>query len=197
MAKEEGSTIILNIRGTHGSGKSTIVKSLLTRYDAPPLGFNLKKPDGYAITISWLDKPVYVVGSYMTACGGCDGIQPYSLIWPRVVRYATLGHVIFEGALVSSSYGNIGRDSLVYGDDFVFAFLNTPLPICLERIAARRKAKGNDKPLDPKNTEYKYNNIQKSIPKIRDEFKRRVITLNYLRPVAQLLGVLREADQRT
>ncbi len=183
--------MILNIRGTHGSGKSTVVRSIIDRYPGVHLGPD-NKPLGYRVNIPWLSRPLYVVGSYKTACGGCDGIQPYSLIWPRVVEYAGQGHVMFEGALVSSSYGNIGRDSTVYGDQFVFCFLNTPLKVCLERIMARRKAKGNDKPLDPKNTEYKYNNILKSIPKIRDEFKRRVLIIDYLRPVAQLLGVLRE-----
>jgi hypothetical protein len=182
--------MIINVRGTHGSGKSHLVRSIMSAFPCEPLA-GVKRPDGYRVEVTHLNRPLYVVGSYETACGGCDGIQPYSLIWPRVVEYAGLGHVLFEGALVSSSYGNIGRDSQVYGDDFVFAFLDTPLAVCLERIAARRRARGDARPLDPKNTEYKYNNILKSIPKIRDEFKRRVVVLGYNRAVPQLLGVLR------
>lgn len=182
--------MIISIRGTHGSGKSTIVKSLIEKYKVLPLGLG-KKPEGYRINVPWLEQPVYVVGSYLTACGGCDGIQPYDLIWPRVQQYASLGHVLFEGALVSSSYGNIGRASVEYDPNFVFAFLDTPLKVCLERIVARRAAKGNNKPLDPKNTEIKYNGILKSIPKIRDEFKRRVMIIDHRKAVPQILGMLK------
>lgn len=150
------------------------------------------KITGYQCAHPKLGKVLFV-GQYETACGGCDSIQPYALIWPRVVQFANFGHVIFEGALVSSSYGNIGRESAAYGDEFVFAFLDTPLEVCLERIRQRRIAKGNMKPLDPKNTEYKFNNILKSIPKIRDEFGRRVVMLNYKRPMCQILELLHEA----
>lgn len=182
--------MIINIRGTHGSGKSTIIKNMLTRYNAEHIPVEFPdKPDGYRFPLD-NGKQVYVVGSYKNACGGCDSIQPYGLIWPRVLKYAECGHVLFEGALVSSSYGNIGRDSEVFGQDFVFAFLDTPLEVCLDRIRQRRAAKGNNKPLDPKNTQYKFDNIQRSIGKIRDEFKRRVVILDYRRAQAQILGLL-------
>jgi hypothetical protein len=181
--------MIINIRGTHGSGKSTIVKQIMDRYNATAIiAEGSRKPEGYMMESC--AGQLFVVGPYETACGGCDAIQPYSLIWPRVVDYAQRGHVLFEGALVSSSYGNIGRDSEVYGTQFVFAFLDTPLEVCLDRIRKRREAKGNMKPLDPKNTKYKYDNIAKSLPKIRDEFKRRVVILDHRKPVPQLLGLL-------
>lgn len=181
--------MIINIRGTHGSGKSTIVKELLNRYDAEPLMGQGKRPEGYRMLTPF--GVLLVVGHYETQCGGCDAIQPYALIWPRVVEYASRGHVVFEGALVSSSYGNIGRDSEVYGDQFVFAFLDTPLDVCLKRIRARRAAKGNEKPLDPKNTRVKFDNIQKSLVKIQ-AMNRRVIILEYVKPIPQLLGLLNQ-----
>lgn len=181
---------IINIRGTHGSGKSTVVKRVLERYGSTRLG-NDKKPEGYRVDLPW-GKQLYVVGSYETACGGCDAIQPYSLIWPRVVEYAQLGHVLFEGALVSSSYGNIGRASEEYGDQFVFAFMTTPLEVCLQRIAARRLARGDTRPLNPKNTEGKLRSIQGSLPKII-ALGRRVVMLDYRHPLPQLLGLLLHA----
>lgn len=186
--------MIISLRGTHGSGKSTVVKTLLTRYNATEIP-GLKKPDGYWFNTPWLVKPVYVVGSYKTACGGCDSIQPYALIWPRVEDYATKGHVLFEGALVSSSYGNIGRASEQFGDEMVFAFMTTPLDVCLARIAARRKAKGNDKPVDPRNTASKLRNVEKSIDIIRDREKRRTVMIDYRKPVSQILGLLNSAEE--
>lgn len=182
--------MLLSIRGTHGSGKSTIVKTLLQRYKTESRLGPKGKPIGYAVDVPWIEQLIYVVGSYENACGGCDTIQPYSEIWPLIKEYAGYGHVIFEGALVSSSYGNIGRATEVYGDKCVFAFLDTPLEVCLQRIKQRREAKGNFKPLDPKNTEHKYNSVKGSIDKIRDVFKRRVVMLDYRRPVSQLLEIL-------
>ncbi len=178
--------MIINIRGTHGSGKSTVVHQLIERYSASAVGDNPKKPIGYRMNTPF--GGLHVVGSYRTACGGCDGIQPYARIWPLVVEAATWGHVVFEGALVSSSYGSIGRSSEVYGDDFVFAILDTPLEVCIERIRKRREAKGNMKPLDPKNTASKYKSVNDSLRMMR-EANRRIVFLNHKKALPQLLGL--------
>lgn len=185
--------MIINIRGTHGSGKSTIIRNLMDRYNARPESYltmksGKQKPRGYVMTI--FSRKVYVVGSYETACGGCDAIQPYDLIWPQVVEYAQQGNVLFEGALVSSSYGSIGRNSEVYGDTFVFAFLDTPLDVCLDRIKARRLAKGNLKPVDPKNTEHKHQCVEHSIDIIKNKFGRRTVVIDYRKPIPQILRLL-------
>lgn len=181
--------MVVNIRGTFGSGKSTVVTKIMERYHAVPYDTDDKdRPLNYVMNISG-GKKLFVVGSYRTACGGCDGIQPYALIWPRVVKFAKLGHVLFEGALISSSYGNIGRASEAFGDEFVFAFMNTPLEVCLERIRKRREAKGNTKPVDPKNVASKIKTIAKSI-QVATEKHRRIVIVNYKNPVPQILGIL-------
>lgn len=179
---------IVSLRGTHGSGKSSVVTKILSLYGSTPVTNPAKptKPLGYYVRLP--TGRLFVVGSYTTACGGCDAVQPYADIWPRIEGAADAGdHVLFEGALVSSSYGNIGRSSEKYGDDAVFAFLNTPLATCLERIRQRRAAKGIDKPLDPTNTEFKFNSVNKSVEKIRSEFGRRVEVIDYTQAVRQTL----------
>jgi hypothetical protein len=185
--------MIINLRGTHGSGKSTIVRQLIKHLGATPESLDSKgRPNNY---VGHLKNNVllYIIGSYETACGGCDAIQPYAEIWPRVEKFAGLGHVVFEGALVSSSYGNVGRASEIYGDQFIFAFLNTPLETCITRIKQRREKRGDFRPLNPKNTEYKYQCIQKSINKIQNEYKRRVVILDYATPLQQILFLLNNA----
>ena len=184
---------IINIRGTHGSGKSTIVKKLLVRFDCQPIyQEGQKKPVGY-VGMMPNNKQLYIVGPYETSCGGCDAVQPYARIWPLIEEFAKSGHVVFEGALVSSSYGNIGRSSESYGDKFVFAFMDTPLKVCLNRILKRRQAKGNMNPLDPKNTRGKLESIERSIPKIKS-MGRKVIILNHKNALAQVLGLLYAQD---
>lgn len=179
---------IVSLRGTHGSGKSSVVAKILSNFCRSPLPNpdKPKKPWGYYVILP--TGTLFVVGSYTTACGGCDAIQPYSDIWPLIEEAADAGHhVLFEGALVSSSYGNIGRSSEKYGDDVVFAFLDTPLATCLERIKTRRAANGNYKPLDPTNTEKKFNSVNKSIGKIKFDFGRRVAIIDHTQAVKQTL----------
>jgi len=182
--------LIINVRGTHGSGKSTIMKTLIDRYKAVPESLAKNgRPLNYLFFLH-NKQPVYVVGSYVTACGGCDGIQPYADIWPRVERLATLGHVLFEGALISNSYGNIGRASEIYGKNFVFAFMDTPLEVCLSRVQARRTARGDVRPLNPKNTADKHKSGGRLMEKIRNEHQRRVVQIDHKNAVSQVLRLL-------
>ncbi len=181
--------MIINIRGTHGSGKSTIVRALLDKYAHQPLGEG-KRPEGYKVAVPELNKPLYVVGPYVTACGGCDAVQPYALIWPRVLTYARRGHVVFEGALVSSSVGEIGR-AMALRKDCVVLFLDTPVEVCLERIQKRRLARGSLDPLNPKNTVSKHRSVEVSRPKL-EALKLRCVTLNYKKADKQFMEVLLE-----
>lgn len=182
--------MIINIRGTHGSGKSYTVKQIISRFNGCPIGKDKRgKPLGYAMKLN-NDEQLLVVGRYDIACGGCDAIQPYSDIWPRVAEFASMGHVLFEGALISANYGTIGTSSEQYGNDFVFAFLDTPLDLCLKRIVERRLAKGNTKPLNPYQTTWKHKTILSLYDRFRDERGRRTVLLNYNKAINQILGLL-------
>ncbi len=155
--------MIVSIRGTHGSGKSTIVKTILNLYKAEGINPDKRgRTEGYTIRLR-NGKHLFVVGSYHNACGGCDGIQPYHRIL-TYIKQATMDHdhVLFEGALVSSSYGSVGLLLNEYAPDAAFAFLDTPLELCLERIKQRRAAKGNFEPLNPTNTSVKHENVHRT-----------------------------------
>jgi predicted kinase len=193
--------MILNIRGTHGSGKSTLVRKLLdsgttmaaVNEDGSPS--DAKRPAGYVVFgLPGMKKgaAMYVVGPYETACGGADAIQPYDLIWPRVLEYARKGHVIFEGALVSSSVGNIGREMAARRQkDCVVLFLDTPVQVCLDRIAKRRAAKGDERPLNPKNTTVKHHAVEVSRPKL-EALGLRCVTLHHRKAFKELMEVILE-----
>lgn len=188
--------MIFNLRGTHGSGKSTVAKKLMELLPWEPLNeqgeiiFNGARPRNYVIQLK-PRKLLYIIGSYTTACGGCDGIQPYDLIWPRVENFAVSGHVFFEGALVSSSVGNIGR-AMAARKDCIVGFMDTPLKECLARIQKRRLAKGDTRPLNPKNTEVKFNSILRSRPQI-EVLGLRCATIHYKKAVSEVLAILKEA----
>jgi len=140
---------IINIRGTSGSGKSTLVRQLMDAHGpVTPLGS--PKILGYQC-----GPDLRVVGRYTNACGGCDGIKTQDEVSTRVREYAQHGHVVFEGLLVSGIVERYRALAEELGG-FTFAFLNTPLEVCLERVHQRRAAKGNDRPLDPTLTTAKW-----------------------------------------
>lgn len=184
-------TTIVSIRGTHGSGKSTIAKKIIDKYKGVPRLNEKGKPLGYEVQLPAAN--LFIVGPYVTACGGCDAVQPYSEIWPMVDRYAQMGwDVLFEGALVSSSYGSIGHAMNYWqtnqGAKCVFAFLDTPLDVCLQRIAARRAARGNFEPVNPLNTTVKHQNVLRT----KDQMRKlgsaiSIADIDHKKPVQQVL----------
>jgi hypothetical protein len=187
--------MIISLRGTNGSGKSTVVRKLMERYNAQPESLDSKgRPMNYVMTLG-NGSSLYVVGCYQNACGGCDGIHPFTEIWPRVTRLAALGHVLFEGLAFTSGYGNIGKDSEVYGDDFVFAFMDTPPEVCIQRVLARREAKGTEKPYSPKNLMSKLSAARSSERKIKEVYGRRVVSINHRAAVQQILGIYYNAKR--
>lgn len=110
--------MIINIRGTSGSGKTHTTKQLMRLFDGgepEPLLYgshsNFKylaerypqkvvKSIGYTGTLSYPPIPpstqevphtVSIVGRYETACGGCDTIKTQDEICDRVRAFATRG----------------------------------------------------------------------------------------------------------
>lgn len=183
---------IVNLRGTHGSGKSTVARAIIDTYKGIPRAsvLNKGKPLYYEVECLRWRKPLFIIGPYETQCGGCDAIQPYSRIWPIVESCAQRGHVLFEGALISTTYGSIGQASEVFGNKFIFAFLDTPLKTCIKRIEARRKKKGNLKPLNTVNTEAKFATIVRLQQKLT-ELGRQSVWIDHKHAVDETLRLFK------
>lgn len=187
--------MLLSIRGTNGSGKSTLAKRLISE-NPSSLHYGVlgpRRPEATRLNIRGVTKPVYVLGPYHVASGGCDQIQPYDLILELLERYAAKGHVVFEGVIVSSSYGRVGRLMEKWGQEAVMAFLNTSLEQCIENVKKRRGAKGDNREFNPKNLTSKYNQILDSREKIRAAGTLRVVELELDTAYNQILSLLKEA----
>jgi hypothetical protein len=156
---------VINIRGTSGSGKSTIVREIMEKGHITPIGESQKKPDGYIVQIPELATPIYIVGPYVTVCGGCDQIQTQDEICERIRVYSGFGDVLVEGLLMSHSFARyvaLDRELVEKNVHCVWAFLDTPLDVCLNRVRARRDERalltGRDRgELNTKNTTDKWN----------------------------------------
>jgi hypothetical protein len=159
--------VIINLRGTSGAGKSTAVRALMAQCQNKPIYGELlgsRLPEAYELVLPRCDR-LYVLGPYTTPCGGCDRIQPFALVPSLIEKYAEQGHVVFEGLLISTCYGAIGR--LMEEHDSVVMFLDTPLRVCIERVKARRRAAGKG-PVNPKLLAQKY----AAIARLRGKFAR-------------------------
>lgn len=150
--------MIINVRGTSGSGKTTVVRELMARANlVAKIGDNAKKPDAYRLAFPLFD--LYVIGSYENVCGGCDAISTQDEICNRVRCYAPMGHVLLEGLLMShvfSRYAALAMELQRQEISSIFGFLDTPLDVCLARVNARREARGQTEPVNPTNTTDKW-----------------------------------------
>jgi hypothetical protein len=161
--------IVINIRGTGGSGKSTLVTSVMKRYPnvAQIKMEGRKRP--LATTLWWdlgsakveqkkvLPKGLLVPGHYDTACGGCDTIKTVDQVY-ELVRSASLGdgnNVLYEGIMVMDDVTRavkLDQDLKKVGSRLVVISLTTSIEDCLAGIRARKEARGDEKPLNEKNT---------------------------------------------
>jgi hypothetical protein len=160
--------MIINLRGSNASGKTSAAREIIRRSGALPI--RLKpgaRPLGYAAGPPY---PVTVVGSYENACGGCDTIRTVAEMLRRVERAAALGqHVLFEGILISTTFGAIGEWARGR-PDVVFMFLDTPLEVCLDRLDRRRAESGRaSKPLNLDNVKAKWEQNARLLNRFRAE----------------------------
>lgn len=183
---------IVRLNGTHGSGKSTVATKIMKYLHTVPI-MGPKRPNGYLVSLpAGSRKKLFIVGPYESPCGGCDAIQPFADIWPRVEWAAKNGyHVLFEGALLSTTYGAIGKASEAY-PRFVWAFMDTPLEVCRERVNGRRAERGAAPLTDFKNVDSKWH----TIARLRDKLLEGkvgnlppVTTVSHLHPVVDVMNL--------
>lgn len=167
--------MIINLRGTHGSGKSYAMRKFLKAHKSRKIYGLLgpRLPEAYELTVEGVDRPVYVLGSYVTTCGGCDLVQPYACVMQLVSKYDPKGHVVFEGLLLSGVYGTVTTFLETWKKQCLILFLDTSLEVSIERVRQRRKSAGKrdvhdggllhtstgENQFDPHNVRKKYANV--------------------------------------
>lgn len=170
--------MIVTIRGTSGSGKSTLVKRVMEsgayQSKMPQYVQGRKQPLGY-----WLSRPhdspgahLRVLGHYESPTGGGDTInQGLDHIDGLVRETLALEYphdVIYEGLVVSSDFKRIVKLHHE-GEPCMVLVLATPLDECVRSVEQRRRARGNDKPLNTHATIAKYRSVLNHIPRFRAE----------------------------
>lgn len=157
----------VNIRGTSGSGKSTVASRLIER-----LVLDGHENEQVKAVLGGRERvaghqvgPVFFLGKYATDCGGVDSMSWKGAaddICDLVHHKLQFGHVVFEGLMVSS-WGT-GRLLDLWercGKSVHVLMLTTPLEECLRSVNLRRQrraeALGKEySPVNPENTTAKY-----------------------------------------
>lgn len=160
--------MIINLRGTSGSGKSTIVRKVMERYASKSrvTEEGRRQPIGYICARG--ARPLAIIGHYETACGGCDTVPKMEKIYELVRKAHSNGmDVIFEGLLISA---DVNRTAALHeeGLPLTVIALDTPLDVCIDSVNERRHARNPDlPPVKTKNTESKYKGVKKSMERLR------------------------------
>lgn len=182
--------MIINIRGTNGSGKSTVATGFLGRFPRRERYgcFGTRYPQAYEVDCG-LDKYLYVIGPYVSPTGGADVVvgHGFDRLIELVAQYAQVGHVLFEGMAISNSFGSIGEWLLKHKHESIVAFMDTPLRLCLEALSKRQAA--SSRPGNSAHVAEKY----KQILRVRDRMSQagiRVEDLNRVTGVDTILSWL-------
>lgn len=195
--------LIINLRGNSGSGKTFTTRAFMEKGNfRPDIDYGNETPEDSAL-LGGLPKGLFrgyvderrgwaVVGKYENVCGGCDTIKTQEQITWRIDHYAVNCKVIWlEGLILSTIYGSVGAYSEVFGDRWVFAYLQPPIEECIRRIKERRLAAGNAKPLNETNTRARVATIERNKQIVR-EHGRRVVELNWKDPLPELLKIVKK-----
>lgn len=181
---------IIKIHGCSGAGKTTAIRRLMEACEFEPIKNDKGKIEAYKLE-THTDHPTYVLGSYENTCGGMDTVGTAQEVIELVDKYAELGNVFFEGLLQSTYYGKMGLHSQRYGDDYIYAFLDTPIELCLARVVARRMASGRNNKFNPQLTKDKHDTIASLQQKLLST-NHKVVTVTHTEPLArQLLELLK------
>lgn len=155
-------TKIIKIHGCSGAGKTTAARTLMANSISTQKCYNAaRKVEAYKLELLTVEAPVYLLGSYDNNCGGMDTVSSAAAAMELVQKYSNVGHVVHEGLLQSTYYGAMGTDSKRYGDRYIYAFLDTPIELCLERVVARREAMGSTNKFNPQLTRDKHATIER------------------------------------
>lgn len=140
------STDIIYVHGTNGSGKSTLARAVI-KAAGGVIGVSCIHNNRKA-TYTHTEAGVIMVGKYGNACGGVDGVSPYSAAIDIALEQVELwDRKVFMEGLATPGLETCQK----LGPGALFIFLDTPVEQCIENVLKRRAVRGNDKPYDPAN----------------------------------------------
>lgn len=160
---------IVQIRGTSGSGKSTVMRGVMDSALWNSIIVPGRKKPLYYVSAEPRMPPTVILGHYESPCGGGDTVGSARAIYDLIIEIHTLlpdiRVILCEGLLLSEDvkWTTLLKSS---GFDVRCLFLVTPVEQCIDWIKGRRKAAGNEKPLSESNTRNRVGVIERARTKL-------------------------------
>jgi thymidylate kinase len=186
--------MIVKLHGNSGSGKTTLARMLMNLGVTQAMGGKPTRPDSYRVLLPdeyGIDQPIFILGPYTATCGGLDSVGSWAEVSQLVETYADQGHILMEGLLSSTYYGGLGQFLDKYRPNIIFAFMDTPLEVCIDRVKTRRANAGNTKPFNEENTRNREKPIQNVRIKVEALGHRVEVIRHDDHPLNQLLEMYR------
>ena len=192
---------IIKLHGVSGAGKTTAVKALIENAESNeqksfPYKFAGRAYEGkyHLLWLPEIEEPVYLIGNYAVNTGGVDSINDINAITSIIDVLHKKGHVVFEGLLISTYYGHLGQHSKQYGDAYIYAFLDTPEEVCVDRVMKRREAAGIVREYNPIPAKEKFRMVERVRDKVW-EMDHRVFDFKHNAPIyPQWLTIFRAGE---
>lgn len=161
---------IINIRGTNGAGKTTVVRAIMG-YLRPHTNFKTSNGVFMHIYKTPAGVDVAFVGLYEGAVtGGVDRVKNVRDVVAACQEVIPHAHIVLEGLLLSGlqQLTKDIADACAAHGEFHALTLDTPKEKCIDQTMKRRALAGNDKPFDPgKSLLPKYRAVELAQAKLR------------------------------
>jgi nicotinamide riboside kinase len=158
--------MIISIRGSNGSGKSSVVRKIMQLHTtcikmSYPPDMHRHRPLGYICQTDW--RRLVVLGHYEIANGGLDTIHDLNYAYKLALEHHGLGcNVIMEG--MNASDGTLRTLKLHQTEiDIRVVLLNTSLKECITNVRARGHS------IQEKDIQGRYNKCLKNVETFEKE----------------------------
>lgn len=158
---EEAKYSVFDIRGTNGSGKSSLVRNILKRHKNE-LKLDEDIPYHFIPELN-----LCVLGRYDKQGSGVDNIKGSDRLQEFMRDKLKHHNVMLEGVIVSHVFERWDKMADSENWNYHFFYLKVDIEECIERVKERRAKNGNNKPYDPKNTIRFAEQTDRTIDKLR------------------------------
>lgn len=145
-------TVIINLRGTNGSGKGWLATRLVppgadAQFAIAQHSYTTKSGSARVRPIhAYRRDDLVLIGRYDTACGGCDGLPDVRTAYRAALTASQMEGVrgvVLEGLMISGIYQSVVDElggaarALPRPSTLIWAYLSTPLEECIRRVRVR------------------------------------------------------------